>query len=160
MPDTFSHTIVGIAACLSWDMRDRRSYILTVGASLLPDLDSFTRWHRALLHSLPSLILVFIVLLVALRKLGYARGKRVLISLQPFIHVTLDVLTGGIPVKILFPLDYSVQLGGLLSGVVRKLLLFSPYGYYVEVIRVNLVILLFIVCFIVSRRLVGSPKSN
>lgn len=107
MPDIFAHCLVGVIVPLTWNTRRCRDYLLAILLSTFPDIDSFSPWHRAAFHSLNTDPLT-VVLNVMLHKSGYSVNKRVLLSILPLIHVLMDLVTGGMPVKLLFPLlDYS-----------------------------------------------------
>ncbi|RLI24384.1 hypothetical protein DRO57_06890 [Candidatus Bathyarchaeota archaeon] len=151
MPDGFTHCLVGLVACLSWDMRGAKYYLLAVFLSLMPDIDAFTPWHRALLHSALSLTVLAVVLARVMLKLGYTSDETIRMIYLPFVHVLMDSLTGGMPVKPLYPLtDAGVQLDWAVDRVVKPILSISPYGYYLEVIRVSVVFLIVTLAFMAT----------
>ena len=149
MPDSFTHCLIGFMASSAWRLHRARDYVLAAALSLLPDLDSFTALHRSLTHSLLTLVPLFILTMAALHRLGYPRLEGAYLSSLPMIHVLTDLLTGGMPVRLFYPLsDAGYQLAPLLDPVVGRLLSLPPYPYYPEVVRVNMVVLALFLLFL------------
>ena len=142
MPDFFAHCLVGLVAACSlsggWT-----TYVMAIALSTLPDLDAFTPMHRACLHSLLVLTPISTLSWLVLRWAKRPTSEALMMPLLPHIHVLMDSVTGGIPVKLLYPLsDQGFQASPILDSVVRILISASPYSYYLEAVRVDLVLLM------------------
>jgi len=155
LPDFFAHCLIGVITPLTWKRKRGRDFLVAVILSTFPDIDAFfSSLHRILLHSVVILIPLIIIVDMILKKYGYRVYQRLSLSLLPLIHVIMDLSTRGIPVKILFPLvDYGYQFSWLLDSIIINLLQLSPYSYFIEVIRVDLVLLLVVLFLIITNSL-------
>ncbi|RLE75447.1 MAG: hypothetical protein DRJ56_05730 [Thermoprotei archaeon] len=140
MPDAFAHCLVGVVAgrCANGGWR---LYLLAVALSTLPDLDGLTPLHRSLLHSLLLLTPISLAAFLALRR-SYPTKSASLIACLPLLHCLMDLLTGGPPVKLFYPISSAgFQLAHAVDALVGALFSISPYAYYLEATRVDLVLL-------------------
>ncbi len=160
MPDFFAHCVAGLVVPLSWRDARLRDYVLAVVLSTLPDVDSLTPWHRALTHSILVLVPLSVLTFAALRRLGYSRGDSTLLSALPHIHVAMDLLTSGLPVRLLFPLlGCGVQLDWALSVLVNYILSIAPVAYYPAAVRVSLVLLAMVLAVTLRKAIIASQRS-
>lgn len=148
MPDTFTHATLGLVAGVLVS-RDPLTWIIAVLLSEIPDTDAFTLKHRTIGHSIIILFPAVVFLLIVLENIGFSLTQAALLAVLPLLHIVIDSMTGGPPVKILWPISSKgVQLASKVDIVIEKLISVSPYSYYKEVIRVNLILLLCILLFI------------
>ena len=155
MPDFFAHCLIGMITPLTWKRRRGRDFLVAVILSTFPDIDVFfPSLHRGLLHSFVILIPLIVIIDLISKKHGYRVYQRLSLSILPLIHIIMDLSTGGIPVKILFPLvDHGYQSSWLLDSIILNLLRLSPYSYFIEAIRVDLVLLLVVLFLIITNSL-------
>jgi len=148
MPDTFTHAILGLTASILLN-RDPSTYIIAVLLSELPDIDAFTPQHRAACHSLLVVSPLTLVLLLSFNYTGLNSTTSAVLALLPLLHVVMDFTCGGLPVRLLWPLsNKGVQLADKIDIIAERLLSISPYGYYKEVIRANLVLFICILALL------------
>ena len=155
MPDFFTHMLTGIIMSSIMGKVEPIDLLLAIILSTLPDIDAFIPPHRALLHSL-VVVAPLSYISFALLKDIYG-GYSIVVSLLPLIHILLDSLTGGIPVRLLYPLSKrGYQLNNTIDRFIVKLLKISPYSYYIEVIRVNMILTLLAVILLTYRCLTAT----
>ncbi|HDD64449.1 MAG TPA: metal-dependent hydrolase [Thermoprotei archaeon] len=155
MPDFFTHVLTGVIVSSIMGKVEPIDLLLAIVLSTLPDIDAFMPPHRALLHSLIVVIPISLVSFALLQ--GIYGGYSIVVSLLPLIHILLDALTGGIPVRLFYPLSKrSYQLSNIVDRFIVKLLKMSPYGYYIEVIRVNMILTLLATLLILYRYLTAT----
>ncbi|RLE92578.1 MAG: hypothetical protein DRN04_09875 [Thermoprotei archaeon] len=158
MPDTFTHATLGLVAGVLVS-RNPLTWIIAVLLSEIPDIDAFTLKHRAISHSIIVLFPAAILLSIVLENIGFSTTQAVLLAVLPLLHIAIDSTTGGPPVKILWPISSKgVQLASKVDIVIEKLIVVSPYSYYKEVIRVNLVLFICILLLTLLTLLHNFPK--
>ena len=156
MPDVFTHTLVGIIVSSLLGKVEPTYILLAVFLSTIPDVDAFLSSHRALFHSLVALTPPSLALIILFQYMGYG-DYGIVAPLLPLIHVFLDALTGGIPVKLFYPISRrGYQFSSKIDYFIVKLLEISPYGYYIEVIRVNMILTLLAVILLTYRYLTAT----
>ncbi len=103
MPSPVIHLIVPLVILLLIFKNDR-SIIKYAPFALLPDLDTFSGMHRALLHN------VFIIVAIALMIYFITKNEKVtkVIFIFMISHIILDMFNGG--ASLLFPLYNKVFL--------------------------------------------------
>ncbi|RLF01313.1 MAG: hypothetical protein DRJ59_06305 [Thermoprotei archaeon] len=141
MPDIFAHCLVGVVAgrCVNGNWK---LYLLAVVLSTLPDLDGLTPLHRSLLHSLLFLAPLSFAIFLTLKQRKYPVKTASLLACLPFLHCLMDLLTGSIPIKLFYPISNTgYQFAHIVDTFIEALFSISPYVYYLEATRVDLILL-------------------
>ena len=160
MPDTFAHCLVGVVAgrCINGNWK---LYLLAVVLSTLPDLDGLIPLHRSLLHSLLFLIPFSLAVFLVLKRRKYPIKTASLLACLPLLHCLMDLFTGGIPVKLFYPISNTgYQFVYIIDTFVEALFSISPYVYYLEATRVDLILLIIIFVMVVLSSATKSHKKH